>query len=429
MENSREGIAAAARAIRMLPAALCGLSLLLALRTVRAEPLDRRIPGLFGGALSTSILPQAGDRTPDTQQVLVAERFRGLSSALGVARSQAPVPSATGALRFEWDDDLEVYVRSLESLGPLIAERAQTLGRRTITLSASYTRVDFNTLDGDRLDRLQTVQDALSAGFRQGLPQSDRMRAEDNKLVTQLDLNFGFDLFFFTAAYGVTDDIDVSLALSVNQARMSGSASAFITDPNGDQGAFFTVNQKGAVVGGSGPICSTPYRCATDQFSDSKFGTGDLFLRGKWHFYDTEYVDFAASGILTLPTGNADDFLGFHDPTFTPWLIMSKTFGRVSPHINLGYSFRSSQDVSQGQWIAGADVRALDWLTLATDFLGFHDESSNAGVNDNVYQTAVGFKVNPFGDLVVGASFQFPLNSDGLRADVIYTGQVEYTFY
>jgi len=429
VEDSGEGVATATRSVRILGVGAVVLGLLGGASAAHAEPLDRLIPGLFGGRLSTSINPQLTDRAPDTRQLLVAQRFSNLSAALAAARSQAPVPSATGALRFEWDDDLEVYVRSLESLGPLIAERAQTLGRRTITLSMSYTRVDFDTLEGDRLDRLHTSQSALSPEFlnNPSLPASDRMRAMDNTLETQLDLKFGFDLIFLTAAYGITDTIDVSLALAVNQARMHATANAFITDPHGDQGAFFAGNQQGVIIGGTGR-CSTDFVCATDSFDDSKWGTGDLFLRGKWHFYDTEYVDFAATAVLTLPTGNADDFLGFHDPTFTPWLIMSKTFNRVSPHINLGYSFRSSQDVSQAQWIAGADVRVFDWLTLASDFLGFHDDERD-GINDNVFQSAIGFKANPIGNLVLGASFQFPLNSDGLRADVIYTGQAEYTFY
>ena len=50
------------------------------------------------------------------------------------------------------------------------------------------------------------------------------------------------------------------------------------------------------------------------------------------------------------------------------------------------------------------------------------------GVNDDVIQSAVGFKVNPWGGLVLTASFQFPVNRDGIRADVIYTGQAEYNF-
>jgi hypothetical protein len=127
--------------------------------------------------------------------------------------------------------------------------------------------------------------------------------------------------------------------------------------------------------------------------------------------------------VLTLPTGNADDFLGFHDPTFTPWLITSKSFGRVAPHLNVGYTIRSDEDVSQLQWIAGADVLTTEWLTLFSDFLGYYDR-----VNDNVVQSAVGLKVNPIGGLVLSAGFQFPVNRDGLRADVIYTGQVEYNF-
>jgi len=401
--------------------------LLLSAAAATAEPLDRRIPHLFGGALVTSITPDITDRGPDVQQVRIAERFRGLSAALAAARSQAPIPSATGAFRFEWNDDLDTYVRDTQSLGPSLAERAQTLGHRTTTFSMSYTRVDFDTFEGDRLDRLSAVQPALSPGFRMQLPESDQIRAADNVLQTRLNLRFGFDLFFLTAAYGLTDSIDVSAALSINRARMSAVADAMILDPHGDQGAFFTVNQKGVVIGGSGPVCGTDFRCATDRFDDSAFGTGDIFLRSKWHFADTDFADLAAVGVLTLPTGNAADFLGFHDPTFTPWLIASKSYARVSPHLNLGYAFRSGTDVSQAQWIAGADVRVFNWLTVAGDFLGFHDDKRD-GVNDDVLQSAVGFKLNPWGEFVIAGSFQFPLNRDGIRADVIYTGQLEYTF-
>jgi hypothetical protein len=131
--------------------------------------------------------------------------------------------------------------------------------------------------------------------------------------------------------------------------------------------------------------------------------------------------------VLTLPTGNADNLLGFHDPTFTPWVIASKQFGRFSPHVNLGYAFRSGEDVSQAQWILGGDAIATDWLTLTADFLGYHDDKRD-GLNDDVIQSAVGFKINPWGGLVLNGSLQFPLNSDGLRADIIYTGQIEYNF-
>jgi hypothetical protein len=388
-----------------------------------ARSLKRAIPDLFGGTLATTIDPSAQQ---DLQQVLVAERFSDLSASLAVARSQAPVPSASGAFRFAWDPELDTFVRSSQSLGSLLAERALTLGKNTFTIGLSYSHIDFDTLDGDNLRRVRTTQPALSDSFLDRLPASDRAMFADDILLTQLNLEFSFDLIYLTAAYGVTDNVDVSLALSINRAEMRGRATAMTLNPNDDPDqVVFAADQKGVISNAS--LCDPAFSCAVDGFDESAFGTGDLFLRSKWHFANTRFADFATVGVLTLPTGNADDFLGFHDVTFTPWLVVSKPFDRVEPHINLGYSIRSGKDVSQAQWIVGADFRATNWLTLAVDFLGYHDDNRD-GINDDIFQSALGFKLNPFGEAVVGGSFQLPLNRDGLRADVIYTVQLEYTF-
>ena len=128
--------------------------------------------------------------------------------------------------------------------------------------------------------------------------------------------------------------------------------------------------------------------------------------------------------MLTLPTGNADDFLGFHDPTFTPWLIVSKTFGRVSPHVNVGYSIRSErgrQPVPVDRRRRPADHALADAGLRLPRLLRPREPTTSCS-------RPVGFKVNPIGGLVVSVGFQFPVNRDGLRADVIYTGQVEYNF-
>lgn len=392
--------------------------------TLHAQPLSQRIPQLFGGTLRTSITPRS---FVDVQRPLVADRFRGLSAALASAHSQAPIPSATGAFRFYWDDDLESYVRGRQSLGPQVAERAPTLGRHSVAVSVAYSRLDFDSWEGDRLSHLRTSQPALSKGFLEAIPAADRLRAADNTLDTQLRLSFVLNQFFITAAYGLTDSIDASVSLSMSEARMRASAMATIRDPRGDGGAFFTVDQPGAVVVDGEPDCDADFSCARDQFSASAFGTGDVFLRVKWQAASLSFADFAVAAVLTLPTGNADDFLGFHDVTFTPWLIASADLGRVSPHLNLGYSSRSGRDVSQAQWIIGADVLLAQPLTFAADFIGFHDDKRD-DVNDDVIQSAVGFKINPFGQFVFAATVQFPLNRDGLRADAIYSGQIEHTF-
>jgi hypothetical protein len=403
---------------------LTAVATLLLAGPVSAEPLDQLIPNLFGGSLNTTVDLMATDQS--RQQVLIVQRFRNLSEQLSVARSQIPVPSSSGAFSFAWDRELDTFVRSDLSLGSIFAERAQTLGRGRFNVGFAYQHVGYDTLDGDSLNDIQSVQPAFSQSYLDTLDPEERVIFGDDQIDTQLALSFTYDLFYLSAAYGVTDDIDVSLALTINRAALSGSALAMTVDPSGNgmgRVGIFAPTQPGVIREGRGDICSLPFRCAADSFDESAFGTGDLFLRGKWHVADLRYVDLAVAGVLTLPTGNADDFLGFHDPTFTPWLIASKGFGRVAPHLNIGYSIRSDEDVSQLQWIAGADVLTTTWLTLFSDFLGYYDD-----VNHNVVQSAVGFKANPIGGLVLSVGFQFPVNRDGLRADVIYTGQIEYNF-
>jgi hypothetical protein len=399
--------------------ALLLLSLCVGTPSAHAVPLDQRIPGLFGGTLITT--PANGSANPSliqSQRLRFASQFDSLSAELATAHSQSPIPSASGAFRFAWDPELDTFVRSTESLGSGVAERAPTLGRHTGTFSISYTHIDFDTLEGNSLNDLTFSQPAYSANLQPIF---------GNEVIQS---HLSIDTVYFTGAYGITDTIDVSLALSMSNVSMHANVVSQLQPLNG-HGAYFLTDGNGHLIAKSGTLCGFPQapntRCATDGFSDSFFGTGDLFLRGKWHFYDTQYADFAVVGILTIPTGNADNFVGFNDPTFTPLLVASKEFGRVSPHVNIGYAFRSGSDVSQAEGIAGADLRATKWLTLAADFLGYFDDKRD-GIDDNVIQSAVGFKVNPFGKFVVGGTFQFPLNRDGIRADVIYTGQVEYTY-
>jgi len=406
-------------------ALLIGAATLAIARPAAGKPLDQLIPGLFGGSLSTSVDQTGSDFS--RQQVLIVQQFRNLSTQLSVARSQVPIPSASGAFSYEWDSELDTFVRFDESLGSIFAERAQTLGRGRFNVGFSYQHVDFSTLNGASLDNLQAVQPAFTQAYLDHLSPEQRAIYADDIISTRLAMAFSFDLFYLNAAYGVTDNIDVSLGLTINRASLSGHAFAMTLDPSGNGGtdmvAVFAPNQQGAIPSGTAPICNLPFRCAQDSFNGTAVGTGDIYLRGKWHFIDTTYADLAVAGVLTLPTGNASNFLGFHDPTFTPWIIASKTFWRIDPHVNVGYAIRSESDVSQFQWIAGADLLTTRWLTLFSDFLGYYDH-----VNHNVVQSSLGFKANPIGGLVLGVGFQLPVNRDGLRADVIYTGQVEYNF-
>jgi hypothetical protein len=373
---------------------------------------------MFGGTLSTFVDPRAGR---DAQRPRIVDRFAGLNAAVASARSQLPVPSASGAFRYTWDDGSDAYHREPLALGSVFGERATTLGRHAVALGAFYSHVEFDTFDGDPLADLESVQPAISPEALARLPLADRMRAEDDVLQTRLDTALRYDLIFLTAAYGLTDSVDASVALSINRAEMSVRGAAAIEDRDGDGGAFFTVDQTGVVTGGSG-ACSVDFRCVRDAYDDTAVGLGDVYLRTKWHLPGQRHFDLAAATTVTIPTGSDDELLGFEGPTLTPMAIASAQFGRVSPHLNLGYAIRSDEDGSELQWVAGADIRLASRATASFDALGFH---GSRGVD--IVQSAIGLRVNPFADAVLGAALQLPLNRDGLRADWIYTVELQWT--
>lgn len=386
---------------------------------VAARPLESGISGLFGGTLSTFIDPRAGR---DAQRPEVADRFSDLSAALSSSRSQLPVPSASGSFRYSWNDATDTYRREELALGSAYAERAQALGRGALSIGATYSRISFDTFDDHDLQGIDSTQPAMSASAIQQLPEVDRRRAEDDVLHTRLDVALDFDLFFLTFAYGLTDRVDVSASVTVNRAHLRVRGEAVIEDRDGDGGVFFTVDQRGAITGGEG-ACTVDFRCAIDDYDDTAVGFGDLYFRSKWHAFESTLADVAVAATVTVPTGGGDDLLGFHGPTLTPLLIVSHQAGRVSPHVNVGYAIRGDDDGREFQWAAGGDVIVVPALSASVDVLGFHDDRG-----EDVVQSAFGLRANPFADAVVGFTVQVPVNREGLRADWIYTAQLQWLF-
>ena len=378
--------------------------------------LERGVPGLFGGGVRRSATDLSSSGFTSVSRSPFPKGLQQLGKALSAARSQAPIPSAGASFRYIWDEELEIHSRVLQSLGPIAAERAQTLGRGALLVNVSYNRIDFDSFNGQDLDRATFQQPAFSLQEQEEIG-LDIIR--NDVLQTDLDLDLSLNMVFLSAAYGVTNNLDLGFALSLNEASLDVAATTLMLS-GGDGGGFFTrTGNESSFANGE---------TLQDSYDESSFGTGDVYLRAKWNFLDFDWADFATAGILTIPTGNADDFLGFHDVTFTGWLIASKTFlHRFSPHLNIGYALRSGKDVSQALWVAGVDVIVTDWLTVGTDFLGFHDDNRD-GVNDDVLQNAIGFRLNPFRNWVLATTVQFPLNDDGLRSDATCSVQLETQF-
>ena len=154
---------------------------------------------------------------------------------------------------------------------------------------------------------------------------------------------------------------------------------------------------------------------------------------------------------MRLPTGDAENFLGSGTFGIKPFVTFTRN-GRLSPHLNLGYQFNGNSKLVVGS--AGAETRlpdrliysgGADWgiskrLTVAADVLEQHvisgqraallsnqPISSAAGAFNvisvistftesyNRTDGSIGFKLKPFGNLLLTSNLLVKLDRNGLR--------------
>ena len=83
--------------------------------------------------------------------------IQNLNSELNTEKGAFPVSSTGGGFTFQYDSELEVFTRTTDSLGPVFAERASTLGKGKINFGFSYTYINYSTLQGEDLHNLESV--------------------------------------------------------------------------------------------------------------------------------------------------------------------------------------------------------------------------------------------------------------------------------
>ena len=163
-----------------------------------------------------------------------------------------------------------------------------------------------------------------------------------------------------------------------------------------------------------------------------------------------------------LPTGQAENLLGSGSFGLKAFEAVSGVYGRVAPHLNVGYQWNGSTvlagDVATGvkgnlpdelSFTVGADVGIEKRLSIAFDVLGRHSADAprlsnrtfkpagseqtfqdiTFGVGSlNVISGAFGLKANVAGTMLVTFNLQFKLNDAGVRARVVPLVGIEYGF-
>lgn len=412
------------------------------------------VPQVYGpgGLVGTN---NAGPINPTTRfhhevhfQASSLESFSPLNSEIGVQLSQLPFASPASGFVFSFNPSLGVVSRSTESFGPILTERADTIGRHKLFVGVSYQYFNFDKVDGLDLRNFGTV-------FHHEHVPGNFVFANDI-VATNNRIDLKVHQVTAVATLGLTNRLDVSLAIPIVDVRMGVSSAA-------------------TVVSFESPCCihdfaiPSPYPSHETVLSPSQaifsnassaLGIGDVVVRGKFQALKGEKAGLAFGMDVHAPTGDAKNFLGSGTAGVRPFAVFSYT-ARVSPHASVGYLWNGQSilagDITLGTkahlpdvvtYSVGADAGLTRRLTLAVDFIGqslrhatkirstafvdfrgaSHPTIATSTETINQASLALGAKANLVGRLILSANVLFRVNDAGLHSKPVPLAGISYTF-
>ncbi len=344
--------------------------------------------------------------------------------------STYPVASASSSVTFVYNRDLDTVERRSGPLGPILGERAETIGKGQFDLALTYSFVDLTTIDGEPLNHL--VNKPLVNGrflfFR--IPGGTTLK--DGRFATVLPVHVALDLGVEahivspSVTYGVTPNLDVNITVPIVRTSLDLSTRSRIPDPR--LPAFMLAR--------GNPLAGTDVQSA----SGSSVGVGDLLLRAKYVVHRGDPVDVAGGFALSLPSGRADDFQGAGTTRVEPGIIASRVFGGwLELLANAGIAL-DAEDVGRSvvQWAIGGTVMPVEQVAVPIVFFGRDQLGAPAEPIANpfffqiersdIFEASVGIRWQFARAAVVSANALMPLNRQGLQASFIPTLEVEWTF-
>jgi outer membrane putative beta-barrel porin/alpha-amylase len=178
----------------------------------------------------------------------------------------------------------------------------------------------------------------------------------------------------------------------------------------------------------------------TESDSDASEGVGDILLRAKYVVRRGAPADLAVGLGLSLPSGRPDDFQGTGRTLVEPLLIASRRLGqRVELLANAGADL-DAEDVDRTvlRWAIGGTATIVGPLAAAVVFLGRQELARQTDPiplpfffqieRNQIYDASVGLRWRFAESGILSLNGLFPLNQDGLRADVTPTVELGYVF-
>lgn len=258
-----------------------------------------------------------------------------------------PFPSASAGVQYTFDPVTGNFQRNATTFGQVYLDRADPLGKGRLNLAVSYAYLELDTLDGKPVDDLRDTTPIPFQG-RTGAITINRFFGE--AAVHQM---------LFALTYGVTDDLEGSIALPLLYSDLHVGAEA-------EAAGLLT----------TGELVREHRRIVGDTRA---FAPGDLQLRAKYRFLETRWANVAGALLLRIPTGSKEDLQGIGFLELAPALLASTrifepaTWARLQGHLNAVAGFDTDDvDASEIRWGLGLDWGITEQATAAVAVLGRH---------------------------------------------------------
>lgn len=357
-----------------------------------------------------------------------------LADAIAANAANLPLSATGSGVTFKFVGGLPV--RTSSSLGPIFGERAQTLGGGRFVVGVNMSGTNFTSLRGVPLDGL-----ALNFSHDDVDPPGlGRPLRENDILQVHLDLNVNLLVTTFFATWGVSDAVDLGLAVPVVHTGLTGrSVGQFL--PFGIPTSHFFAGDS-----------ANPALTATATTFGFSTGVGDIALRMKANVRSGEGFAVAFMGDARLPTGKADDLTGSGHFGLRGLLIASSRLGNVSPHLNLGYDLRTGEGRTDAILATGGfDQPMSDWATVAMDVISEWQVGSGGlrlpeavrykfpvertlvptnipNMKDHRVHGSFGMKFRVLGGPILVANALVPLRRGGLQSLLVWTLGIDGNF-
>ena len=132
--------------------------------------------------------------------------FNQFNTALVNQLVTVPLPSPAAGFTYEFDASVGVFRRTTQSFGPILAERAETIGSRRVSAGFAVQHFSFSTVEGLNLGAVPAVFTHDNAQLGGG---------REDVVTTMNAIDASVDQFITYVTVGVADHLDVSLAAPI----------------------------------------------------------------------------------------------------------------------------------------------------------------------------------------------------------------------